>query len=275
VLTQQFTAAGMRTGSTMEAVARGSLASGATVSVDSWVDNVLPGFCDRCAFGGPALRLSPSFSTLVNLNANPRQRIAPTFAAIYTRADEGRSMLWRVRPYVTVRPSPRMTVELGTRFQRNHDNTQWLATVGSIGADSTHYLFGHLDQDLLSFTGRLDMTLRPTMSLQLYAEPFVTAGTYVNVRELAAPRAAAYDDRFRSYGGRAPNGDFNEKSFNASVVMRWEYRPGSALFLVWTQSRDQGDLDTGSFSVRRDYHNLFAARPDNVFLVKASYWLGR
>jgi hypothetical protein len=274
-IVDQFTAAGMRNGSTIEAAISGYRPSGARLSIDSWVDNALATNCDRCARGGPALRLSPAWSTLVNLNANPRLRISPTFAAIYTTADEGRSYLWRVRPYVTYRPSTRVSAELGTRFQRNSDNTQYLGTVGVVGADTTHYLFAHLAQDLLSFTSRLDVTLRPTLSLQMYAEPFVTAGHYTKVREVAAPRAASYDARYRTYAGTPPDGDFNDKSFNASAVVRWEYRPASTLFIVWTQSRDQGDRDYGNFTATRDYRNLFAARPDNVFLVKAAYWLGR
>ena len=271
----QFTAAGMRNGSTLEAFAAGYRANGARVSIDSWVDNAIPTYCDRCARGGPAVRLSPVYNTLVNLNANPKLRVSPSFAAIYTVGDEGRTMLWRVRPYVTVRPSTRLSFELGTRYQRNRDNTQWLANLGTIGADSTHYLFAHLDQDLLSFTGRLDFTVRPNLSLQMYAEPFVTAGRYTNVREVARPRAASYAERFRPYSGSAPSGDFNEKSFNASAVVRWEYRPASTLFVVWTQSRGQDDRDVGAFAAVRDYRNLFAARPDNVFLVKAAYWMGR
>ena len=115
-----------------------------------------------------------------------------------------------------------------------------------MGADTTHYLFAHLDQDLLSFTGRLDVTIRPTLSLQLYAEPFVTAGRFTDARELAAPRARSYDARFRAYAGTAPDADFNEKQFNSSAVVRWEYRPGSTLFVVWTQGRDQGDRDLGT-----------------------------
>jgi hypothetical protein len=273
-LTDQRTASGLRNGSTWEALVSGYTASGARVSIDSWVDNPIATYCDRCARGGPALRLSPDFNTLVNLNADPRLRLSPAFAAIYTVADDNRSSLWRVRPYLTFRPSTRVSAELGTRFQRNHDNTQYLATAGDVGADSTHYLFAHLDQDLLSFTSRLDVTLRPTLSLQLYAEPFVTAGHYTNVREIASPRAASYDARFRPYAGVPPDGDFNEKSFNASAVLRWEYRPASTVFVVWTQARDQGDRDFGSFTAVRDYRNLFAARPDNVFLIKAAYWLG-
>jgi len=270
-----FTTAGLPTGALLEAYASGSLKSGAYMSVDSWVDNAGPVYCDRCARGGPALRLSPSYNTLVSFAADPKRRVSPQVAAIYTVADGGRSLLWRVRPYVTVRPSTRMGIELGTRYQYNRDNTQWVANVGAVGADTTHYLFGRLYQDLLSFTGRMDLTIRPTLSLQLYAEPFVTAGHFTDVRELAAPRARSYDARFRPYAGAAPDADFNEKSFHSSVVARWEYRPGSTLFVVWTQGRDQSDRDVGSFDAPRDYRNLFAARPDNVFLIKAAYWLGR
>jgi hypothetical protein len=271
----QFTTAGMPIGALFEGFARGYLANGAYASIDTWVENAGPVYCDRCARGGPALRLSPSYNALINLEADPKRRVSPRIAAIYTRGDEGRSVLWRVRPYVIVRPSTRVGVELGTRFQRNRDNTQWMSNVGVLGADSTHYLFGRLDQDLLSFTGRMDVTLRPTMSLQLYVEPFVTAGHFTDVRELAAPRAQTYDARFRPYAGATPDADFNEKSFNSSVVARWEYRPGSTLFVVWTQGRDQSDRDVGTFSASRDYRNLFAARPDNVVLVKAAYWVGR
>jgi hypothetical protein len=270
-----FTTAGLLTGAMYEAYASGFLQSGAYASIDSWVENAGAVYCDRCARGGPALRVSPSYNTLINLAADPKRRVSPQFAAIYTLADGGRSLLWRVRPYVIVRPSTRMGFELGTRYQYNRDNTQWVANVGVIGADSTHYLFGRLHQDLLSFTGRMDITIRPTMSLQLYAEPFVTAGHFTNVREIASPRARSYEARFRPYAGTPPDADFNEKSFHSSVVARWEYRPGSTLFVVWTQGRDQGDRDVGSFSASRDYRNLFAARPENVFLVKAAYWVGR
>jgi hypothetical protein len=271
----RFTTAGLPTGALFEAYASGSLKSGAYVSVDSWVENAGAVFCDRCARGGPALRVSPTFNTLVNLAADPKRRVSPQFAAIYTLGDGGRSLLWRVRPYVIVRPSTRLGIELGTRYQYNRDNTQWIANVGAAGADTTHYLFGRLYQDLLSFTARMDLTVRPTLSLQLYAEPFVTAGRFTDVRELAAPRARSYDARFRPYAGAAPNADFNEKSFNSSVVARWEYRPGSTLFVVWTQGREQSDRDLGTFDARRDYGNLFGARPDNVLLVKAAYWVGR
>jgi hypothetical protein len=178
-----------------------------------------------------------------------------------------------VRPYVRVRARSNLSWELGTRYQRNRDNTQHYANFGAIGADSTHYVFAHLDQHLLSFTARLNYTASPTLSLQLYAEPFVTSGVYSNPRDLATPRAAEYDERFRPVN-RTMAG-FNQKEFNASAVVRWEYRPASTLFVVWTQGREQGDRDAATFDATRDYRNLFGARPDNTFLMKVAYWVGR
>ena len=71
----------------------------------------------------------------------------------------------------------------------------------------------------------------------------------------------------------ASQNDFNYKALNTNAVLRWEYRPGSSVFVVWQHGRQQGDRNVGDFSARRDYRDLFRAHPDNTFLVKASYWL--
>jgi hypothetical protein len=244
-----------------------------TFSANLWADNIMTAYCDRCARGGPAVRATPDVNLLINVGADPRRTIVPTLAAIYTVADYGKSTLWRVRPYVTVRARSNLSWELGTRYQRNRNDTQWFANLGVIGSDTTHYLFAHLDQELLSFTSRLNYTATTTLSLQLYAEPFLTTGRYFNVRELAAPRSASYDARYRPFSLATDNASFNIKQLRASAVARWEYRPGSAVFLVWTQGRDQDDRHAGTFVPTRDFKDLFAARPDNTFLVKASYWL--
>jgi hypothetical protein len=244
-----------------------------TFSANLWADNLLPAYCDRCARGGPAVRGTPDANLLVNVGGDPRRTVVPTLAAIYTVADYGKSTLWRVRPYVTLRARSNLSWELGTRYQRNRNDTQWFANRGVIGSDTTHYLFAHLDQELLSFTTRLNYTATTALSLQVYAEPFLTTGRYFNVRELAAPRSVSYEARYRPYPLATDDASFNIKELHASAVARWEYRPGSTVFLVWTQGRDQDDRNPGSFVPTRDFRDLFSARPDNTFLVKASYWL--
>lgn len=244
-----------------------------TLGIFMWTDHLTPAYCDRCARGGPAVRLSPAPSVLINLGGDPRKTVQPSFAAIYTVADGGRSTLWRVRPYFTVRARSNLSWELGTRYQRNRNNSQWFTNLGVIGSDTTHYLFAHLDQELLSFTSRLNYTATTNVSLQLYAEPFLTTGRYFNVRELASPRASEYEDRYQPYPLDASGAAFNVKQLRGSAVGRWEYRPGSTIFVVWTQGRDQDDRNAGSFAPTRDLKNLFAARPDNTLLIKASYWM--
>ena len=274
LVTNDFTAGGLPVGRVVELNGFVELArSSAQLSANVWADNVGAVYCDRCARGGPALRLSPAYNVLVNLRRDPRKAVAPYLAAIYTVGDGGRSTLWRVRPLVALRPRSNVNGELGARYQRNRDNTQWYANEGVVGADRARSLFAHLDQHLLSFTARLNVTATPALSLQLYAEPFVTTGRFGDYRALAAPRAAAYDARFAPVA--RPADGFNEKQLRSNVVVRWEYRPGSALFVVWAQGRDQDGVDAGSFGPARDYRNLFGARPDNTFLIKASYWLGR
>jgi hypothetical protein len=269
----QFTASGLPAYNFSELDLSAEFKNRMTLSVYTWTDNIFAAYCDRCARGGPAVRVSPDASMLINLSADPRPRVVPTLAAIYTVGDEGRSTLWRIRPYVTVRARSNLSWELGTRYQRNRNDTQWFANLGAIGSDTTHYLFAHLDQELLSFTSRLNYTATTALSLQLYAEPFLTTGRYFRLRELASPRASRYADRYRPYSMPIDDASFNVKELHASAVVRWEYRPGSTVFVVWTQGREQDDRNPGTFKPARDFGDLFGARPDNTFLIKASYWM--
>jgi hypothetical protein len=174
-------------------------------------------------------------------------------------------------------------VRLGSQFNtvagidvsRNRDNTQWYGNfTDSLGA--TQYTFAQLDQRTLSLTWRLDYTITPDMTLQVFAQPFVSKGTYSDVRELADPRAAQYQDRYRPYADSAVAanpGGFNYKQFRSNVVFRWEYRPGSTLFLVWQQGRQDYLSAQGTRSFGGDLGDLFGLRADNTLLVKASYWI--
>jgi len=129
----------------------------------------------------------------------------------------------------------------------------------------------------LSLTARVDYTISTTLTLQLYAQPFVGKGSYSNVRELTTnPRAADYDARYQPYADTAVTnhiGGVNFKQFRSNVVLRWEYRPGSTLFVVWTQGRQDFAGAEGPGSMRDNFRDLFALHPDNTFLVKASYWI--
>ena len=202
-----------------------------------------------------------------------------------------------VSPNVTIQPSSQFQLSLGPSFNWNTRDWQYIAQPGS--STGTHYVFGRLDQRTVSLTTRLNYTFSPDLSVQLYAQPFVSAGQYDGIMEVAEPRARAFDDRFTVYGedqirlnrgddfefyevdedvdGSADysfaNPDFNVKSFRSNLVLRWQYRPGSTVFLVW--SRDQGSfVNDGSFEFGRDFGDIFDIPSTNVLLIKVEHWLG-
>jgi hypothetical protein len=152
------------------------------------------------------------------------------------------------------------------------DNQQWVANYGHFLSDTTHYTFARLLQKTVSMTARASFTATPLLTFQFYAQPFMSAGSYSDWREIFSPRAADYDDRFAPYRTDVAPGGFNFKQFNSNAVVRWEYRPGSTLFFVWQQGRAQDALNRGSFEFERDARDLFRAHPVNTFLVKATYF---
>jgi hypothetical protein len=232
---------------------------------------------DRVARGGPAVRTSPYLSPWIYISGDDRKALAPAFALNYTTAGAGHSHSVRYAPAITVKIASRFNAWLEVAYTRNHDDRQWLGLFPDSGG-TPQYTFAHLAQSTTVVTLRLNYTFTATTSLQVYAQPFVSKGTYSNVRELSAtPRAARYDDRYapfvpgESFAG-LPQG-FNYKAFQSNVVFRWEYRPGSTLFLVWNEGRTGFVGAEGTAGVFGDLRDLFAVHPQNTFLVKVSYWL--
>ena len=239
----------------------------------------LPGtFSDRASRGGPAVRHSPFLNGFLQLVADNRKQVIPALALNAGRSDYGRGHYYDINPSVDLRVSSRFHMNVGIDYNRNGDDSQWYGNFRD-SADVTHYTFAHLDQHTLSATLRLDVTATPNLTFQLYASPFVTKGSFTNIRELNDPLAESYDNRYKPYTdasalANAASG-FNVKQFRSNAVVRWEYRPGSALFLVWTQQRQGNQSLAGDQSFGRDYDQLFNLHPDNTFLVKMSYWFNR
>jgi len=231
-------------------------------------------YCDRCARGGPAARVDQYIAPWAGLQYDQRAAIVPQVFINYFKGDRGHSQSTNVNPSVDLRVSSQFRGSVSYNATHNISDVQDLSSFTDSTA-TTHYLFAHLDQLTTSMTFRVDYTATPTLTLQVYASPFVTKGRWSNVRELSStPRARRYDDRFQPFTGPGP-GDFNIKFFNSNFVVRWEYRPGSTLFLVWNQGRDDFEPTKGTRDVAGDFKKLFKAYPRNTFLIKASYWLNR
>jgi hypothetical protein len=230
-------------------------------------------FSDREARGGPAIRVDPYVAPWGGIEGDARRPIIPSLWFNYFRGDGGRSTSINVNPSVDLRVSTRFRASLGLSVSHDVNDWQFHGIVTDSGTGTVHYTFAHLDQKTASLSFRLDYTASPTLTIQAYASPFVSKGPFSNVRELANPRADRYQDRFQTYA--AAPGLVNFKAFNSNLVLRWEYRPGSTLFVVWSQGRvDDSDLDV-TRSTPRDFRRLFDQHPENTFLVKVSYWLSR
>jgi hypothetical protein len=199
---------------------------------------------------------------------------------------------------LNVRPSSRIRLSVGPRVNYTQDPWIFVAARNDLEGDP-HYVFGHIRNRSVSLATRLNYAFTPRLTLELYAQPFVAAGEYSDFKEVSDGRAAEFADRFRvyapgtevdagdpeQYGVRLDgegdpdftfhNPDFNFKELRTNAVLRWEYRPGSALFVVWSHGRSHFAQD-GSFGVSRDFGRLFddaLAPPTNVLLVKVNYWL--
>ncbi|HEU5050078.1 MAG TPA: DUF5916 domain-containing protein, partial [Gemmatimonadales bacterium] len=235
-------------------------------------------YCDRnCTRGGPSLKVEPGFSPWGGIEGDSRRAIVPSFWVNYSRNDGGRSTYLNLGPSVRLKVSTRFSSSISVNYTRNRNDSQWYGNFTD-GAGTEHFTFAALDQKTLGVTWRLDYTFAPTASLQLYANPFVSKGSYSRVRELANPRADEYEDRFQPYADPAvvdDPGGFNVKEFRSNAVFRWEYRPGSTLFLVWSQGRRHSAEARGDRSFWGDFDELFSQPANDVFLVKVSYWLSR
>ena len=235
-------------------------------------------YCYSCARGGPAVRQNAYLAPWLGIVGDDRKAIVPYFWLNYSRSDGGRSNNLSLSPEIDFKLASRITASLSPSYSRSRNDVQPLGPTTDT-SKVTHYLFGHLEQKQLALTMRFTYPFTASMSLQVYAQPFISKGTFSNVRELSAtPRAADYASRYQAYSDTAYTnniGGFNFKQFRSNVVYRWEYRPGSTLFVVWSHGRRRFTGFEGAQSFQGDLSDLFNLRPDNSFLVKLSYWINR
>jgi hypothetical protein len=251
--------------------------------------------------GGPAIVRPGSTNTWFGMHSDRRRPVSLSLDGNASREDETGGYSWRLGPSVDVRPSTSASLSLRPSYSRSAQAWQFVGSESLDGAP--RYLFGRLDQTTTSVTARLNYTFTPALSLQLYAQPFISAGQYSDFRAVADPRAERFADRLplfaatRAELGRDASGrfradtdgdgtpdvrfrdpDFNVKQFRSNAVLRWEYRPGSTLFVVWSQGRSDR-LPDGTFGMRRDLGRLFGLDDEhgvaatNTLLIKLNYWL--
>ncbi len=243
--------------------------------------------------GGPSMEAPQNWRASLSLGSNPSTETRWRTGVAYGRDRLG-GWSGTVDGEISLIPAPRWQVSFVPSYVRRVDSRQYVTARGG-GSDDTfgsRYIFAFTDRTELAIETRLNFTLQPDLNLELYAQPFAASGRFFDFGELQASRS-----RFlRIYGtdGTAvelheggsrevhdeeagdtfviPNQDFNLRSFRSTAVLRWEWRPGSTLFLVWQQARSR-ELQVGTAGVG-DLVGSLGATGDNFFAVKVTYWIG-
>ena len=253
---------------------------------------------DGALRGGPTVKRRGYVYNSVQVSTDARKPISLSTSTNYQIRHEGQPS-YGINLTATFKPTSQVQLSLGPAFNRN----QGLAQFVTSGADSTdkafygrRYIFAGIDQRQLSMSTRANIVFTPTLTLEAFAQPLIASGNYKVFREYTAPGQATFHDFVpgteitstttngsKQYtidvDGSGPaqpisfgDPNFNFRSLRGNAVLRWEYHPGSTLFFVWQQSRSDTD-PIGDFRFSRDRSALFAAHPDNIFLIKATYWI--
>jgi hypothetical protein len=249
---------------------------------------------DRRTRGGPLMVNQPGVEWDFFLDSDPNKQWIYGFGLHGNHYRRGWEESWIARAALEWKPGARISLRVEPQVERIRTSAQYVDTFDDPMATGTfghRYVFADLDQTTVSASVRLNWIFTPRLSLEVYTQPLLSSGRYTGFKELARPRS--YE--FTGYPDATPTADpdrivldpdgaggpaeaheiddpnFSLASLRGNAVLRWEYSPGSTLFLVWTQNRS--DTETiGSFRTGRALGRLFDAQADNIFMVKVSYW---
>ena len=261
--------------------------------LSSYIDYQPRSFDHSLTRGGPQMA-TPAFVNWVVRLSNKFGAKNGWVARVYYGKGELGAETYRLSGELSIRPSSRFLFSATPNYLRDISPRQWVMTVDTGGSAATYnqrYVFGKIDQSTFLIDLRANYTIGPNLTVELWGEPFAASGRYDGLGELAAPRTF----HLRDYGTGGttitrdpagdytvtdgpshtlsiPNPDFNFLSFRSNAVLRWEWRPGSTLYIVWAQDRGAAQSTVRGVGFR-DLMNSFGARGDNFFAVKVSYWI--
>lgn len=246
--------------------------------------------------GGPMMRTPGSWSYRLNVSTDSRKK---TVLGIYTNFNKGYEKNYSrfyTETDLSYKPTNYLAFSLIPTVSKSSDELQYVKTLTV--NDQNKYVFASIDQNMVSTSFRINLNLSPDLTLQYWGQPFIATGKYYDYKLIDHPMAEKYRDRFTVFspGQITLDGDqylidenrdgktdyqfdrmdFKVKQFLSNLVLRWEYSPGSSVYLVWSQSRNVSDSD-GGMNYFSDLGNLFNSadnKPHNVFLIKFSYRFG-
>ena len=246
--------------------------------------------------GGPSMLLPDDVNYFFNLNSSSSKMITADLWGNMSRGGEKSSESFSVGLDLTAKPGQSFSVTVSPSISGRSSMLQYVDQVTFEGQD--RYILSQIDQQIMRMSLRLNYNITPDLTIQYWGQPFLAAMDYSNFKVITDPKAANFTDRFHTfttdeirfdgaenkylvdenrdgtddYDFGNPDGNIDE--FLSNLVVRWEFRPGSTVYLVWSQTRDYSD-ETGSFSMNQNLTNLFnTKKPHDIFLVKFTYRFG-
>ena len=245
------------------------------------------GYDNRILRGGPAMLLPALWEGSLDFHTDMARKFILSLNASTEAARNDSYTNSNLQATVTVIPYNALRLSASLNYSENMDNLQYVDT--KVLNTGTKYILAHLNQKTLGATFRIDYNISPEISIQYYGSPFASVGKYSRLKEVTNPRADAYTDRFKllntQFSGNTyqvpasndtpaysvDNPDFTFNQFRSNMVFRWEYRPGSQLYFVWGNERTGWKNESNS-SVGKAINQLKDVSPNNIFLIKLSYW---
>lgn len=242
--------------------------------------------------GGPAIRFPGDWNTWVSIESDNRKKIIASAFMFNNWGDLDHSQMIEASLGITYRPMNILSVSLAPGYSERRRNLQYVETI-SLNHEN-RYLIGTLQSEILSANLRIDFSITPDLTVQFWGQPFLFAGKYSAFKQITDPLAEDYNNRFYLFSGdeiiyredddeydfdnnrdgfvdySIENPDFNFFEFRSNLVVRWEYLPGSSVYLVWSQGRS-GSNESGEFNFNNSFDDLWSVIPHNVFLIKASF----
>lgn len=245
--------------------------------------------------GGPALLYDGGTSGWINMSTDSRKKIQ--LYGGYNAGTQDKRVTYNENFYfgMNLHISDAFVVSMEPGFSHHGDKLAYVKTLDD--RDPVRYIRGNLTQKQVQMIVRFTYNITPDFTIQYYGMPFISAGKYKDFSYISNSKASDFNDRFVRYDPKQisynktdniwevdentdgttdytfNNPNFNVFDFNSNLVVRWEYQPGSILYLVWTESRNDSK-STGDFNFGNDVKDLFDTFPHDVFLIKLSYRIG-
>lgn len=242
--------------------------------------------------GGPRIYLPDQYGAWWALGTDSRKKLSLSLDGWTKTGNEDSYFLLSNGLSITYQPLNRLGLSISPRYNLIRHRLQYNQTVEF--EDTQRYIMSKLDQDTFSLAFRLNYTINPNLSIQYYAEPYISRGLYDDFSYMNNPLAKNHDEQLFLFSENQINynevnntysvdetldtnsdysfndPDFSFAQFRSNLVVRYEYKPGSEIFLVWAQGITDFGSPNGSLFNSFD-SQIFSRQPNNTFLIKATY----